>query len=844
MAKEKGTAASETEKMEDVAAPSTSADQTEGVDVNCVAEAKKLMGLGHRHLVMKDMRAAVNAFQEASSLLAKKYGETADECAEAFYSYGMGLLELARVENGVLGNALEGMPEDEEGEKEEDPNIPSADNLDGMSDSNANCGEKEREQLREQVYDAMAEDEEKSAKGNAETEKKENNEVDVEMEECEKPEAAEKGNTETTQCITPEKNTEAREAKEKVEEMPDSKEVKIEDQNMAEAGDKAAGDETKEDVKEKLEDKPKDGDKEKLEERPAVEQAVTEDKPKEDGDKEKLQEKDAAVDKPKEGGDKVTLEEKAAVTSADKPADKSEDAEKRNATLPAKTEKEEKAASKEENKEEKVASKEENKGEKVASKEENKGEKVASKEENKGEKVASKEENKGEKAASKEENKEEKAASKEEKKGEKAASKEEKKGEKAPSKEENKGEKAASTEENKGEKAASKEENKGEKAASKEENKGEKAASTEENKGEKAASKEENKGEKAASKEENKEEKAASASKEENNKDKVALASKEENGEEKAVESEEKPEEDEDNEDKDPMEDEGVESEENEDTEDKENEEDDVGSLQLAWEMLELAKVIFQRQQTKESQLKAAQAHLKLGEVSIESENYSQAVEDFVACLNIQKKHLEEHDRLLAETHYQLGLAYQYSNKHEEAISHFNQSVVVIEKRMVVLTLQMEKAAGEPALDVQKEMDELKGLLPDIKEKIEDSKEAQTEKSTELSIKETLAGGSSSGFSQENGGTSVSAIPVKKSSDGAVPATNCASDISHLVRKKRKPEEESPLKEKEAKKSKQELVANGAGSGDAVVPTNEAAEKAEEEEKHTPMETAAVESTA
>ncbi|MEE6495194.1 hypothetical protein FKM82_001976 [Ascaphus truei] len=701
MAKEKGTAASETEKMEDVAAPSTSADQTEGVDVNCVAEAKKLMGLGHRHLVMKDMRAAVNAFQEASSLLAKKYGETADECAEAFYSYGMGLLELARVENGVLGNALEGMPEDEEGEKEEDPNIPSADNLD----------EKEREQLREQVYDAMAEDEEKSAKGNAETEKKENNEVDVEMEECEKPEAAEKGNTETTQCITPEKNTEAREAKEKVEEMPDSKEVKIEDQNMAEAGDKAAGDETKEDVKEKLEDKPKDGDKEKLEERPAVEQAVTEDKPKEDGDKEKLQEKDAAVDKPKEGGDKVTLEEKAAVTSADK----SEDAEKRNATLPAKTEKEEKAASKEENKEEK------------------------------------------------------------------------------------------------------------------------------------AASKEENKEEKAASKEENKEEKAASASKEENNKDKVALASKEENGEEKAVESEEKPEEDEDNEDKDPMEgeeDEGVESEENEDTEDKENEEDDVGSLQLAWEMLELAKVIFQRQQTKESQLKAAQAHLKLGEVSIESENYSQAVEDFVACLNIQKKHLEEHDRLLAETHYQLGLAYQYSNKHEEAISHFNQSVVVIEKRMVVLTLQMEKAAGEPALDVQKEMDELKGLLPDIKEKIEDSKEAQTEKSTELSIKETLAGGSSSGFSQENGGTSVSAIPVKKSSDGAVPATNCASDISHLVRKKRKPEEESPLKEKEAKKSKQELVANGAGSGDAVVPTNEAAEKAEEEEKHTPMETAAVESTA
>ncbi|KAG8555072.1 hypothetical protein GDO81_017572 [Engystomops pustulosus] len=265
-----------------------------------------------------------------------------------------------------------------------------------------------------------------------------------------------------------------------------------------------------------------------------------------------------------------------------------------------------------------------------------------------------------------------------------------------------------------------------------------------------------------------------------------------------------------------------------EEPEEKENEkeEEDVEGLQLSWEVLELAKVIYKRKQDKESQLKAAQAHLKLGEVSVESENYSQAVEDFLACLTIQKEHLEEHDRLVAETQYQLGLAYQYSSRHEEAITHFTQSIDVIEKRLAVLTEELEKASEESKEETQKEMEELKGLLPDIKEKIEDSKEAK-KTAEDKALQDTLVG-TSSGFPKENGGTSstsTSTATAEKSSDCTVPVTNCVSDISHLVRKKRKPEEESP--QKEAKKPKSEPVENGAGNGDAVVPTSEQVEKTE-----------------
>ncbi|OCT82656.1 hypothetical protein XELAEV_18025187mg [Xenopus laevis] len=586
------TAALSTEKTEDTStAPSTSAEKADGIDID--TEAKRLMGAGQKHLVMKDVRSAVNLFQEASSLLAKQYGETADECAEAFYSYGMSLLELARLENGVLGNALEGMPEDdeEEAEKEEDPNIPSADNLD----------EKEREQLREQVYDAMAED----------------------------------------------------------QRAPD-------DTSESEAKGKPEGDSKDKEADEKM----KNGQKET---------------------------------------EKVTDDLKIDSASRDVPMDKS------------------------------------GKGEPPESKD---AETLVEQKESKPETLK---------------------------------------------------EKSIETKE---------------KDLSKEKTDAKETANQSPDSTEVA---------------EEKMDSEASESKESTSIPPTENEANKPDDPEK-MEEEEEGEDSEENEDG---------TEENEGTEEKETEEEDVGNLQLAWEMLDLCKIIFKRQQSKEAQLKAAQAHQKLGEVCIESENYSQAVEDFLACLNIQKEHLEEHDRLLAETHYHLGLAYQYSSKHEEAISHFTQSIGVIEKRMDVLTKQLEASVGELVDEVEKEMDELKDLLPDIKEKIEDSKEAQKNATvTEKALKETLVGGSS-GFSKENGSTSSSSA-VEKSGDSTVPVTNCVSDISHLVRKKRKTEEESPLKDKDAKKSKQEPVANGAGNGDAVVPTNEEAEKAEEAS----METATVESTA
>merc|ERR1712228_628270 len=56
---------------------------------------------------------AVSSLAQACEMLSKQFGETDKECAEGYFYYGKALLELTRMESGVLGNALEGVPEEE-----------------------------------------------------------------------------------------------------------------------------------------------------------------------------------------------------------------------------------------------------------------------------------------------------------------------------------------------------------------------------------------------------------------------------------------------------------------------------------------------------------------------------------------------------------------------------------------------------------------------------------------------------------------------------------------------------------------------------------------------------------
>merc|ERR1739840_62346 len=86
-------------------------------------EAAPFLTTGKRHLLVKDIHAAVSEFAQACELLSAAFGETGKECADYYY-YGKALLELSRLESGILGNALDGVPEEDDeanSSKVEDP---------------------------------------------------------------------------------------------------------------------------------------------------------------------------------------------------------------------------------------------------------------------------------------------------------------------------------------------------------------------------------------------------------------------------------------------------------------------------------------------------------------------------------------------------------------------------------------------------------------------------------------------------------------------------------------------------------------------------------------------------
>ncbi len=63
---------------------------------------------GKRNLLVRDVNAAVDSFAESCQLLVQLYGETGKECGEAYFYYGKALLELARMERGVIENLDDG----------------------------------------------------------------------------------------------------------------------------------------------------------------------------------------------------------------------------------------------------------------------------------------------------------------------------------------------------------------------------------------------------------------------------------------------------------------------------------------------------------------------------------------------------------------------------------------------------------------------------------------------------------------------------------------------------------------------------------------------------------------
>ncbi|XP_052258521.1 protein HGV2-like isoform X4 [Dreissena polymorpha] len=625
--------------------------------------AVNILAQGKRNMVCGEIPTAVNQFQEACRILSKAYGETAKECADAYFCYGQALLDLARMENGVLGNALQGVPDtDDESAEQKDEQFEKADLKD-----------EEREKLRKEVYDAMGEKEE-------------------EKKDREKKEHDKKETGETMEV--------AMDGEDRVDDK-DRARSRSKDRARSRSKDRARSSSKDKDVEKERRDEKEDGKDKDREKRDASRERRDASKERRDESLERKSRKDGRKDREKRDG---------STEKRDDSRERRDDSrEKRDDSREKRDDSREKRDDSREKRDDSREKRDEHK--------------------------------ERERRDGSLERRDERKSDRKTEVKEDADKKEE--GERT----EEEGER---TEE-----------------------------SGDEREGEDAEGEEGTEEEGEATEEE-------------------AVATEGEAGETTSQDG----------------------------SQDGENP-DDVSNLQLAWEMLELAKLIYSKDESREAKLRAAESHLKLGEVSLETEQYEEAIKDLNRCLEIQKELLEADNRLLAETYYQLGLAYCFNKNFTESTESYRAAIKVIEDRVANLNKVLEAATEEeretsdfdhPVYKAKKEIGELREILPDITAKIEDVEDERKNLGDLKNLaKEALGGLSSSSEDREH------KEEKPREEDREVKA---ASDISHLIKRK-VPRKSEDVDDDTAKKAKSDE--DGAGDTPKENGRREQEEKREED---------------
>ncbi|KAJ2496882.1 hypothetical protein GGH96_005525 [Coemansia sp. RSA 1972] len=141
-----------------------------------------------------------------------------------------------------------------------------------------------------------------------------------------------------------------------------------------------------------------------------------------------------------------------------------------------------------------------------------------------------------------------------------------------------------------------------------------------------------------------------------------------------------------------------------------EEEDDDFGA---AWNVLDVARVIQEKATDTKSQLKYAETLMLLGDVSMESENFAQAVTDFTSALHVKQACLADGDRELAEIYYKVALAHEYNQETPKALELMNDVQRILSNRLQAI----EGSDGD-----KDEHESLQEVLGDVRAKIEEWK--------------------------------------------------------------------------------------------------------------------------
>lgn len=179
------------------------------------------------------------------------------------------------------------------------------------------------------------------------------------------------------------------------------------------------------------------------------------------------------------------------------------------------------------------------------------------------------------------------------------------------------------------------------------------------------------------------------------------------------------------------------------DEEEEEDTEDDGNDL--AWDWLEVARQICEKQEKTHFWLeRKSDAFFALGEFLTVAEEFDQAISEFEKALRVRQEIYKPSDRRIAEVLYMMGLTYGNNDDFTKAAEYFERAKAVlestIEDREKDLSNEETKENQELVSKFKAEIEELKGLVVAIAEKMTDSTESAKSRACQLAAAVNMIG--------------------------------------------------------------------------------------------------------
>ena len=214
---------------------------------------------------------------------------------------------------------------------------------------------------------------------------------------------------------------------------------------------------------------------------------------------------------------------------------------------------------------------------------------------------------------------------------------------------------------------------------------------------------------------------------------------------------------------------------------DEDGEDEDETDMELAWKMLETARVMYEEDGS--APLELADVLENLGELNTEQSQFEAALTDYNAALVLLETYLDATDRRLASALYSISMAHQLLDANDAALAANTRAIEICEARIAECkagTACVSKGASQNAGEqlspeaTMRELEQIMGVAADLKERQEELKElVSADNSTREALKQAFmaiggganAGPTSSAAAEESAGFAApqltSSLPVQ-----------------------------------------------------------------------------------